>query len=310
VTLVAGFAPDGRGVASLHLASMMARSSGDDLVVCAVIPLPWPPGPARVDAEYRAHLEQTAQEALTEARARLDADVPGEALVHHARSAPAGLIEVAERRDAEVIVVGSSSEGAIGRVALGSVSGRLLHSSPIPIALAPRGFRARPGARVRRITAAFGGSGGDDLVIAAAGVAARVGATLRLASFAVRARPPVTAGVGRVGDEAMVADWVAEMQAAAKAALERVRDALPVPPEECEAVVGRGERWEEAIEDVEWADGDVLVVGSSSVGPIARVFIGSRASKIVRHAPVPVVVVPRGAAEELADEAVRGEPQA
>jgi nucleotide-binding universal stress UspA family protein len=50
----------------------------------------------------------------------------------------------------------------------------------------------------------------------------------------------------------------------------------------------------------------VLVVGSSSIGPIARVFLGSRASRIVRHSPVPVIVVPRGAAEELAEEAAAG----
>jgi hypothetical protein len=33
------------------------------------------------------------------------------------------------------------------------------------------------------------------------------------------------------------------------------------------------------------------------------VFLGSRASKIVRHSPVPAVVVPRGVAVELAEEA-------
>ena len=74
------------------------------------------------------------------------------------------------------------------------------------------------------------------------------------------------------------------------------------------SVVGRGENWEEALEDVEWADGDVLVVGSSSIGPVARVFLGSRAAKIVRHSPVPVVVVPRGAAAELAAEAEEATP--
>ena len=51
MTLVVGFAPDGRGRGVLHLAAMLARSAGDDLVVCAVIPSPWPPSPARVDAE-------------------------------------------------------------------------------------------------------------------------------------------------------------------------------------------------------------------------------------------------------------------
>ena len=69
-------------------------------------------------------------------------------------------------------------------------------------------------------------------------------------------------------------------------------------------MIGHGENWDEALEDVEWEEGDVLVVGSSSIGPIARVFLGSRASKIVRHSPVPVVVVPRGRAAELAEEAM------
>ncbi|WP_211174004.1 hypothetical protein [Pseudonocardia xinjiangensis] len=35
-------------------------------------------------------------------------------------------------------------------------------------------------------------------------------------------------------------------------------------------------------------------------------FIGSRSSRIVRHSPVPVVVVPRGAAQALAERAGRG----
>jgi nucleotide-binding universal stress UspA family protein len=187
-------------------------------------------------------------------------------------------------------------------VTLGSTTTRLLHSSPIPVALAPRGFRCPPDARVTRVTAAFGGSG-DDLVVGAAGVAARVGATLRLASFAVRPRAPYTVAVGREADDSAVREWVASIEVAQQEVLERVRE-LPAVPENCEAVVGTGESWEDALEDVEWAEGDVLVVGSSSIGPIARVFLGSRSAKIVQHAPVPVVVVPRGVVAELADEAV------
>jgi hypothetical protein len=36
-------------------------------------------------------------------------------------------------------------------------------------------------------------------------------------------------------------------------------------------------------------------------------FLGSAAAKIVRHSPVPVTVVPRGVAAELAGEALRAE---
>jgi nucleotide-binding universal stress UspA family protein len=282
MTFVVGYAPDGRGRAVLELASMLARTGDSDLVVVSVVPRPWLPGPGRVDAEYQAALEDTARAALDEARARMSVDASY--VVHHARSTPAGLLEVAEEHDASMIVLGSAEAGVLGQVALGSVSSRLLHSSPIPVALAPRGFRCRGRCPVRRVTAAFGGT--DHTLVAAAGrVAARVGAELRVVAFAVRPHAPIEAGVGQFGEDAIVTQWTDDVVGA----LDR------------EVVVGRGETWEEALDDIEWADGDVLVVGSSSVGPIARVFLGSRAAKIVRHSPVPVVVVPREALTEGSD---------
>jgi nucleotide-binding universal stress UspA family protein len=305
MTIVVGYDPDGHGRAVLHLAAMLARSADDDVLVCAVVPEPWPPSPARVDAEYRAHLDGLAKDSLESARARLPADVPVTVEVHHARSAPAGLLDVVQRHDATIIVAGSSAAGGTGHVSLGGTTGRLLHSSPVPVALAPRGFRTRPAARVTRVTAAFGGSA-EDLVVGAAGVAARVGASLRIASFAVRPHAPYTAGVGTEADDEMVADWAHDIQAAAHAVLDEIAD-LPEVPRELDAVIGKGRSWDDALEDVDWEDGDVLVVGSSSMGPIAHVFLGSRANKIVRHSPVPVVVVPRGVVAELADEAARAE---
>ena len=303
MSLLVAYAPDGRSKAVLDLAAMFARSAGEELVVCAVVPAPWYPSPARVDAEYRDYLHKTAEEALVKARLRLPADLPARYVVHDARSAPAGLLEVAEQEGAALILTGSSPAGGTGHVTPGSVSSRLLYSSPIPVALAPRGFRARPDARVARVSAAFGGTEtAENLVIAAAGVAARVGATLRLVSFAVRSRAPYTVAVGTEADEALVAEWSHEMEEASRSALAKVHD-LPRVPHECAIAIGRGEDWEEALEDVEWDDGDVLVVGSSTIGPVARVFLGSRGAKIARHSPVPVVVVPRGAAEDLAEEA-------
>ena len=97
----------------------------------------------------------------------------------------------------------------------------------------------------------------------------------------------------------MLAEWTDHDAACReRGASQRSRDCDPSPP--VETVIGRGASWAEAIDDIGWDDGDVLVVGSSDLGPVAQVFLGSRATKILRHSPVPVFVVPRGRAEELA----------
>ena len=59
-------------------------------------------------------------------------------------------------------------------------------------------------------------------------------------------------------------------------------------------VVARGRGWDGALHGVDWAPDDVLALGSSRHGPLARVFLGSTASKILRHTPVPALVIPSG----------------
>jgi nucleotide-binding universal stress UspA family protein len=158
---------------------------------------------------------------------------------------------------------------------------------------------------VRRVTTAFGATeGADELVIAVAGVAARAGAALRVASFAVRPRTPLSAGIGSRAEDAVAHEWAEDAVRAQRAVLAEV-ERLPRLPSAIESVVGYGTDWAGAIEEIGWQDGDLLAVGSSPAGPLERVLIGSRSSRIVRHSPVPVVVVPRGAAQALAERAER-----
>jgi len=293
VTVVLGLPLGERATAALELGALLARSSGTDLVVCAVAPAAWPPGLAKIDAEYQEYLDQITQEALDAAKLALPDDVPASFVAVRARSTPAGLLEVAEKHGASLLVLGSSSAGGIGRVSLGSVADHVLHSAPVPVAMAPRGFRCRAGSGVRRVTAAYGATKGDaEFTVAAAELAVGFGAALRLASFAVRAGPVVTAGVGLHAEDGVLREWSAQIEQAQRDTLGRLAE-LPSAPSALESAVGYGRDWHEAVEDIGWADGDLLAVGSSSVGPLARVFLGSRASKIVRNSPVPVVVLPR-----------------
>ncbi|GAA5119899.1 universal stress protein [Pseudonocardia adelaidensis] len=303
MTVLVGLSRDERAPAAVHLGVLLARSLDDDLLVCTVVPPPWPPGMGRVDAEYQDYLDRSAQEAIERARELVPPDRPAAFVVARARSTPVGLLDVAQEHGARLLVLGSSTAGVLGRVAFGSVADRLLHTSPLPLVLGPRGFRCRRDATVRRVTVAYGATdGAGELVVAVAGMAARVGAALRVASFAVRPHTPLTAGVGSRAEDAVASEWTADVERAQCAVLKEV-ERLPRQPSGLEAVVGHGTDWAGAIEDIGWDDGELLAVGSSTAGPIERVFIGSRSSRIVRHSPVPVVVVPRGAAQALAERA-------
>src|SRR3954454_21335775 len=221
MTTVIGLAPNERGAAAVHLGSMLARSVSDDVVLVTVVPTPWPPHPVRLDAEYLALQEKAAQEALTAARARIGADLPVELVTHSARSVSSGLLEVARERRATVVALGSSSTGVFGRVALGGVAERILHSADIPVALAPHGYdTGTTHARITRITVAFGRADKDsDLLVTAAAVAADIGASLRVACFAVR---PMTAAAGSVepaAEDLVVGEWATGLEGDIRQAL-------------------------------------------------------------------------------------------
>lgn len=296
MTILVGYSADGRGTEALHLAALLSRSLGDDLVVCAVVSTPWPPNPERVDAEYRAYAAQAAEQVVAEALARLPAEVDARCLVQDARSVPAGLAEAARKAHARLIALGSSTSGLFGRVTLGSTTGRLLHGSPVSIAMAPRGFRSEPHHRLTRVTAGFRGPDAPpDFLAGAAAMAKELGVAFRIVTFAVR---PTAAFLGRIeagAEDLVVAQWLKHSQHALDEELERVRavSGLAGP---FETAVGYGYNWDQAIDDVTWSQSDLLAVGSSTAGPLANLFLGSHAAKILRHATVPVVVMAPDAA--------------
>ncbi|BBY99948.1 universal stress protein [Mycolicibacterium fallax] len=300
MTILIGYPLKLRARAVTNLAAMLARTTGEDLVVCAVAPAPWMPGLSRADQGYRDYIDELIGGAHALARADLPTDLTVRYTSVSAKSAPAGLMETAAELAASCIVVGSSDSGQFGYVSLSSVADRLLHSSAVPVAVAPRGYRGGA-APVTRVTLAFtGGKHNSLLLVFARELAARYGCQLRLASFAVHLSPPETARFTTEGGQ-VLAEWTENIYAAAERALTPADGQAPAGPPEI--VIGHGEDWDDAFEEIDWQPGDLLVVGSSEAGPIERVFLGSRATKIVRHSPVPVLVVPRAVARETAEDA-------
>ena len=295
-----GLTADRGGRDALALGRMLARTGDVTLTVCIVLPEVWGhPSLARVDAEYAAFLEQYAEEAIAEARAFLGDEVRAEYTARSARSATEGLVDVARETDAALVVLGSARHGPIGRFTVGSVTNEMLHSSPVPVVLAPRGYRPSSDAWLRRVTCAFAGSTRSRTAFdAAVQLSRRHHVPVRLTTLVVRDRQMYPSQVGYDAERMVVEQWRQQ-------ALQAQEEALAVLPGDVEAeasVVG-GRDWEEALDSLPWEEGEVLVVGSSRLGPVARVFLGSNSVKIVRSSPVPVLVIPRGADVHLQEDA-------
>ena len=258
------------------------------------------PIPARVDAEYAAFLKQYAEDAIAEAREFLGDTVRAEYTVHaRASSASEGLIATATETGAALIALGSARHGPLGRFTVGGIANEMLHVSPVPVALAPRGYRPSSDARLRRVTCAFSGSTQSRSAFdAAVQLSSQHGVPLRLTTFVVRDRQMYPSQVGYDAERLVAEQWRAQALEAQEKALASLPDDVAV-----EAGIVEGRDWEDALDSLPWEEGEVLVVGSSRLGPVARVFLGSNATKIIRSSPVPVLVIPRSADVRLQDSA-------
>lgn len=284
MTLLVAVAADDMEQGGVALGVDLARASGEELRIVTVIGRHAAAAGTPDEAEYQKYFTSQAEQVLAHARSHIPADVTATYGTVRNRSTSAGLIAEAQRIEARMFVLGSARDGAYGRVATGSLSDRLLHSSPIPVAIAPRGLRVQPDTAVPRISVAYAGKRDDTLLLVAADEAKIMHASVRVLTVAVRTSLPVYSA-GAMGEDEIVGVWIDQVSGEAHAALER--DGLSA---EVDAV--RGPTWSDALSFAQWEPGEVLVLGSSR-GIFERVFIGSRAAKILRHSPVPVLVMLR-----------------
>ncbi|WP_347350714.1 universal stress protein [Intrasporangium sp.] len=293
MAIVVGYTTQESGVSALELAGVLARSLREPLVVTVVLASPNIAGVSDlVDGDRVGPLTQWGESVLDGARAAVQPDVEASFQVRHASSIPTGLLESAADAGASALVLGSSSKGSLGRISLGSIVDRLVHAAPLPLALAPRGFRSGPAARIRRVSIGYAGSErGAHVVAAGAQLAQSVGADLRAVSLLVRPPQRLFGTIEPSADDVVVDEWAARTKAALETRLAATTATLG-DGSVCPLAVGVGLSWREAIRDVPWSDGDLLVLGPSSAARAARLFLGSRASKILRSAPVPVLMVP------------------
>jgi nucleotide-binding universal stress UspA family protein len=205
----------------------------------------------------------------------------GEAEFFGAASAAEGLHSVAEDRQAQLVVLGSSGRSGLATVFPGTTGRRLLAGSTVPIAVAPPDY-AGEAHQLNRIGCALDArSVVPEGVEWGADLALRADAELELvAVHAIHALDdlPLSSRQG-------LHDYLRQSLEDTVAALRGRIDATPV-------LLDGDPAGEVAAHSAKL---DLLVLGSRAYGPVRSVLAGSISSEIVRSAQCPVVVVPRRA---------------
>jgi len=255
VTVLVGRVPGRAADGAERFGARLARALGTRLVLCTVT------GPGR-DADDEAPAVEGVEVEV----------------VHVAdRSVPGGLARAAHTHQAEVVVLGDGPPGA------GTVAARLARAAEVAVALAGASEVDGP---ITRVTCAFGG-GRDSVGVlaAAAALARRAGASLRVASFAPQRGPTVPPEAGLHAERVVVEQWRDQVLAAQG-------DALATAGAEGETLAVADTTVEDAVAAIGWDDGDVLVVGAAAAGTVTRVLLGDPGAAVLRGAPVPVVLTP------------------
>ena len=229
MTIIAGFSSSRQGGAPLHLAVQISRCTGDKIIATAIVERSSPPIADPVEDEYYQYVTLQASRSLERVVSELPGDLDVTVLVHQSTSIPTGLTDLAAKYNAELVVVGSSSSGLLGRVGLGSVTARLVHTAAVPVAIAPRGYPMAPGP-ISRLTAAYGGAADvAGLIATSAELAKRWSVRLRIASFTVRPVPVFAGTIEPSVEDLVVKQWSRRTQDDIVKQLNDARAHIPIP---------------------------------------------------------------------------------
>ena len=278
---------------AIALANGLAGLNGSTLMLANVFPYDETPSRA-LNREFEAYLREDAKSVLEQLRGAIDSAVPVETRVIPNPSAPHGLHALAEEESAGLIVVGSTHTGRKGRVLPGSTAERLLHGSPCPVAVAPKGYADRAGREPQAIGCGYDGTQSSrNALTAARRLAEATGVQLRV----IRAFKPMaydispsSAAMGGAGSYNLV------LEERAAEELNKAVEELPGDVTSHFEVGDPANVLAGASEDL-----DMLFVGSRGYGPLHSVVVGGVAGRIVREAACPVIVFPRGAAHTEVD---------
>jgi nucleotide-binding universal stress UspA family protein len=300
--ILVGYVPTEQGADAGALGVDLAAASGAELLLVSIVGGLWIEHAGEQIGSPLVHSgsRDRAASALKEAAAQLAAE-PGiaqvEGRLEASSSAARGLHDTAVSEQADLVVVGSSHHGAVGRVLLGSVGERLMNGAPCAVAIAPRGYALHESRRTGQIAIAFDGSPEAQLALRTAhDLAIRTEAALHV--LMVIEPPAAIPGqfVPIAGLEPVIAIERAEALQRQEQAAQHALDTVVAQLGDGATIHRRvlfGTDPASAILELARANIDLLVLGSRGWGPVRRALVGSVSSTVVRHAQCPVMVMPR-----------------
>lgn len=278
---VVGYVAADRGHEALTLACALAAEARTELVVTTVMHAAESfTGSHSIPLVKDPILHEQLGEWELEARSIIPPDIPVNFETRTAASEVHGLLEAVAVHDASMLVVGARANILVDPFRIGSVANSLLHASPVPVALAPSGLSDM--VPISRVSALVGTRPGAQIVVGAAvDAAVRRGVPLRLISLVA----VTDAGAGR---ELLVEQARRAGGEHLGAYAQRLIDSCQVSIE-----VASGGDLDAALDEVDWIDGDIAIVGSSRLAQRGRVFLATTARRVLRRTRVPLIVTPR-----------------
>jgi nucleotide-binding universal stress UspA family protein len=208
-------------------------------------------------------------------------------LIERGRSPARVLYEIAEAREAVMLVLASSHRAGVGQILPGGVANRLLQGGPCPIAVAPLGYGERERDEPRVVGVAFDGSTESHRALSlAADLATAAAATLRVITVYPAPAPSESLPGGSTSSYSLLQDSLRDAVQALPNSL-RAEPRLRTDGDPADLLAAESE-----------LGVDLMIMGSRGYGPLGSVFLGSVSEQLMRRAACPVIVVPRGAIRE------------
>jgi nucleotide-binding universal stress UspA family protein len=193
---------------------------------------------------------------------------------------------MAERGEADLIVLGSTRRAAFGSVSPGSVAEHLLRGARARLVIAPKGYTEGDFSDTLHVV----GVGFDGMAESRAALAeaTRLAERNRAAMRVISVAAPVPA-LGAAAAAQAGSPPGPDLQTQLREAVSELPPELrPLP------IFERGDPVKKLLQRA--GEGlDLLVLGSRGFGPVMRLLAGSVSARVIRKAPCPVLIVPRPA---------------